>query len=186
LAVKQFVFVLISNFSIKDSELYEKVDLTEFISLNVPRLDKRYYEDVLFNNYKKDYQSSLDKYSELIKVSVGNFYDQQLNLNEYIYSTGFVLEDENRKRQAGEKDLQPLVRTIEKCMSNLHIKNISENLNNLLKRKIEKNLTDNISPSQKLLLFSAFLAYNSPSKMDTVLFRNVKRTGTRIKVRLIV
>jgi hypothetical protein len=142
----------------------------------MPRLSKQVYENVLGSFYSKECEA--EKFSEIIKISVGNFYDQFLNLNEFIYTTGAILEAE-KKKFLDETNF-PLTKTIENLMTNLHIKNLTENLNNLLKKKIEKNITENISPTQKLLLFSAFLANNLPSKMDTLLFRNVKRTRSRV------
>jgi hypothetical protein len=185
LAFDFFRFILVSNFSIKDSEFAEKVDLSTFLVIEIPRLSRQKHQE-MFLNLNAQKIKKLQNGAELVKVSIGNYYDIFINMNEYFYSVGSILDDEDRlSMELRRESLKNMPKTIEKYITNLHVKNITENFNHLLKKKIERNITENISPSQKLLLFAAFLACNSPSKLDNLLFKNVKKIkSARIKVKL--
>jgi CO dehydrogenase/acetyl-CoA synthase epsilon subunit len=148
----------------------------------MPRVSKAHCEDIIDYLFQGQY-SHLNNFHELVRVAISNYYDHSINLNEFIYNIGHVLEDEHKKQSQVDMEIRTLPKSIERYMNIVHSKNVSENISNNSNKKIDKNISDNISNSQKLLLFAGFLAANSSSKFDSLLFKGVKKIrSSRIKV----
>ena len=181
----QVKLLLISNFDLKASELNSTqsslaLDFTEFTTLIFPRYNKQAYIDILSKSQAsvKDGIEYCIANEQIMKISVGNYIDSIANFNSYIYNI------HEMKEEFGKSPIKTIIRGQLSTEYIKHDNTYSSYEDTADHIAYIENITNDgdikrLSPCQKILLISAFLASETDARHDACLFVNAKRTNFR-------
>lgn len=167
--------VLISNFDIVKSELSLIYNLGEFISLNVPLYSMDEIKNIVLEKYGDEINTNTPVRSN-INYALNNYKFNFANLNEYIYGFGELVKDNTYRT-----DISTDKQITQKITSHIgqylcHVRNIGDSIRNAGNKS---EIHHSLSRCQKLVLLAGFIASELPSKYDSKIFKNTKRTNMR-------
>ena len=193
--------ILVSNFDMKNSELRSYFDFSSFIGICFPL---RTFEDnkKIIDAKLESISNGGPIYEDIVKKSLVNLEYPIMNLNEIYYCIKESVENFNQTKsdeqlQTFSQDFNRMsiqvkppdfnTRLTEAIRKQIqftptHIKSLNENMDDDKDKKefsilySNKNLTESLSRSQKILLLSSFLANETTPNNDEKVFLNTKKS----------